>query len=312
MDLIKNIENQIVEIKNYGYSTFLDLIYSHLERAKLYFKNGKDDEHFFNDVIYRTNQAFEGALKEAYKVLVNKTDEEVSRKTPNEIEKYLKENTVFKEKVLKQFEIYRQEWRNKSTHDFKFVSDENEALLALINVSSFVYLLFKQILEKLAYNKELKKELNQNIIEKTNEILTTKKSFVDTLIELLALYTKEKKTDEQQKEVEIIGEINAFLERANKDFQIYREPNYSIGNIHIRPDFVIEYENEKIVIEVKKKAIKGRLKVDIDQITSYLSVTGIKNGILYFADSKIKDNQLLIDVNDVYVNENVYKVYTII
>ena len=43
----------------------------------------------FNDVVYRTNQAFEGALKEAYVVL---TGEAAGRKTPNDIEKYLETN----------------------------------------------------------------------------------------------------------------------------------------------------------------------------------------------------------------------------
>ena len=32
----------------------------------------ENDENFFTDVIYRTNHAFEGILKEAYQILANK------------------------------------------------------------------------------------------------------------------------------------------------------------------------------------------------------------------------------------------------
>lgn len=140
MDILKEIEEQVDSIKKVDSSTYLDSIFTHLSRAEFYYKQGKNDVNFFNDVIYRSNQAYEGALKESYKVLAGKSDEEVKRKTPNEIENFFENNNIFRERVLQLFKNYRQEWRNKSTHDHKLFFDENEAFIALVNVTSFTHL----------------------------------------------------------------------------------------------------------------------------------------------------------------------------
>jgi hypothetical protein len=60
MDVLKIIGEQIEAIKKGGHISFLDLIFNHLDRADIYFKHGRNDDHFYNDVVYRTNQAFEG------------------------------------------------------------------------------------------------------------------------------------------------------------------------------------------------------------------------------------------------------------
>lgn len=313
MDVLKLIEAQIENIKKESTSTFLDLIFNHLIRAEIYYSKGKSDDHFYNDVIYRTNQAFEGALKEAFKVLGNKKDEEISRITTNEIEKYLKNANIFKERVLKLFENYRQEWRNKSTHDYKLILDENEAFLALINVSSFVHLLLRQIQEKLSYEIELKKENTEETISETHKIINRKDyKLVDKVLKLLALFIKEQDNLENLPEFEINGKLNAFFEKADERFTIHREFKYDIGNISIRPDFVIEYDNEKIILEIKRKQREGKFKDDMDQLTSYLTVTGLKNGILFFAASKIENGQLQVIENNVSAKEMKYNIYIVV
>jgi hypothetical protein len=115
MDILKEIELQINSIKKVDSSNYLDSIFTHIDRAEFYYNQGKTDTNFFNDVIYRSNQAYEGALKESYKVLADKTEDEVFKKTPNDIEKFFETNSVFRERVLQLFKNYRQEWRNKST-----------------------------------------------------------------------------------------------------------------------------------------------------------------------------------------------------
>lgn len=311
MDILKLIEEQIKDIKKDSSSNFLDLIYNHLDRAEIYFNSGRSDDHFYNDVVYRTNQAYEGSLKEAYKVLVNKTDEEVSKKTPNEIERYFKDNSIFKERVLKLFENYRQEWRNKSTHDYKLVLDENEAFLALMNVTSFVHLLLRQIQEKIAYEIELKKEIPESIKIETVKILKEKESLVDRILKLLALFIKEQTNLEKLNEIEVLGRLHAFIEKADSKFIVHREFKYEIGEIGVRIDLVVEYNYERIILELKRSPISGNLKSDIDQVTSYLTLTGLKSGILFFYNSKIVNNKLTIDDNNVIVNDMSYKVYVV-
>ncbi|OJU79041.1 MAG: hypothetical protein BGO09_10550 [Bacteroidetes bacterium 47-18] len=312
MDILKLIEEQIKHIKKDSASSYLDLIYNHLNRAEIYFNNGKQDDHFYNDVVYRTNQAYEGALKEAYKILVNKTDEEVSRKTPNEIEKYLKENDIFKERVLKLFENYRQEWRNKSTHDYKLVLDESEAFLALMNVTSFVHLLLRQIQEKIAYDTEFKRETPESIKTETKKILKEQESLVDRVLKLLALFVQEQGNIEKLNEIDVVGRLHAFIEKVDDKFTVYREFPYKIGSSIVRIDLVVEYDNEKIILEIKRNPVSGKLTSDIDQVTSYLALTGLKNGILFFCNTKAENGRLTVHHNNVIVNEMDYNVYVVL
>ena len=80
MDILKEIEKQINSIKEIDSSSYLDSILTHIQRAESYYQLGKGDSNYFNDVIYRSNQGYEGALKESYKVLANKNHEDVKKK----------------------------------------------------------------------------------------------------------------------------------------------------------------------------------------------------------------------------------------
>jgi hypothetical protein len=72
------------------------------------------DETAFTDAIYRTNQAFEGSLKEAYRVLTGKNPLKLR---PFDIETFFQEQRILRSRVLAQFSNYRTEWRNPATHD---------------------------------------------------------------------------------------------------------------------------------------------------------------------------------------------------
>ena len=124
---------------------------SHIEVAERHWLRAKKEREdtLFTDVIYRTNHAFEGALKEAYFILNGK---DAAKKTPNEIERFLLENKIFKERVMALFTNYRTEWRNTSTHDYKLFFTEQEAFLAIVSVSAFVHILLDQMAEKISFN----------------------------------------------------------------------------------------------------------------------------------------------------------------
>jgi hypothetical protein len=299
MDILKEIEKQITSIKVEDNSVYLDQIYSHIDRAEKYYLQGHTDEHYFNDVIYRSNQAFEGALKEAYKVLANKTDEELHKTTPYKIENHFRDNSIFRDRVLQLFENYRQEWRNKSTHDYKLIFDENEAFIALTSVSSFVHLLLKQVQEKLAFVNEQKRLQQQQdkLKELQATILVKGESLAEKLVKAIKEFVERNEfitAEAGLLEIEILGMLHGFLSLANKDFQIEREPKLSINNKHLRPDFVVEYAQEKIVIEVKRYFDKRKLKDATEQLLDYLEATKTKEGILYFV--KTVDGKPVVNI----------------
>jgi hypothetical protein len=313
MDVLKLIENQIDEIKKEGHSSFLDTIFNHLGRAEKYYSDGKSDPHYYNDVVYRTNQAFEGALKESYKVLGNKTDEETLKKSPHEIEKYLKDNNVFKERVLKLFEHYRQEWRNKSTHDYRLILDENEAFLAVLNVSSFVHVLLKQIQERVAYENELKKEASSDIKKETVRILNDpSEDFVHKILHLLKIFLKSLPEDLVSSENEFAGRLMAFFEKVDSKYTVYREPKYKILDHFIRPDFVIEYEAKKVIIEIKISLNLENIKLGIDQIVAYLKLLGLTTGILLLGKINRSSSEVKVDIYELPLDEIKYYVYVIL
>lgn len=286
MDILKGIETQITSIKVEDNSVYLDQIYNHIDRAEKYYLQGQTDEHYFNDVIYRSNQAFEGALKEAYKVLANKTEDELHKTTPYKIENHFRDNSIFRDRVLQLFENYRQEWRNKSTHDYKLIFDENEAFLALTSVSSFVHLLLKQIQEKLAFNNEQKRLLLQQdkLKEIQQTILAKGETLAEKVVKVVSEFVERNEFVISQSvlEIEILGMLHGFLSMANEDLQIAREPKLEINNKHLRPDFVIEYSDEKIVLEVKRRFEQQKLKEATEQLIDYLEATGTTDGIIYF------------------------------
>lgn len=287
MDILKETDKQITSIKVEDNSIYLDKIYNHIDRAEKYYLQGRTDELFFNDVIYRSNQAFEGALKEAYKVLANKTEEELQRTTTFRIENHFRDKAIFKDRVLQLFENYRQEWRNKSTHDYKLIFDENEAFIALTSVSTFVHLLLKQIQERLAFINE-QKRLNQQqdkLKELQQRILAKGDTLAEKLVKAIKEFVERNEFITSQAgllEIEILGMLHGFLSMANEDFRIEREPRLTTNNKHLRPDFVVEYGKEKIVLEVKPIYEKSRLKDAIEQLVDYLEATKTNEGILYF------------------------------
>jgi hypothetical protein len=283
MDIVEEIKKQVTQLKSDGHSSYVNQVVVHLDRAELYYKKGEEDDNYFNDVVYRTNQAYEGALKEAYKVLGDKIETQVIKSSPNEIEIYLKEQKIFKERVLTLLENYRKEWRNKSTHDYKLVFDQSEAFMALTNVSSFVHLLLKQLQEKIAFEKELKRQETDKEKKEIHDIVADKKdTLVNKVLKLLTVFMKEieSKTGKLN-EAEINGRLMAFLTKSDSELIIHREPNYTIGTRNVRPDFYIQSQNEKLLIEVNRILKKRSLLSHVDQLITYLNVSGVDQGVSF-------------------------------
>ncbi|MDM1352459.1 hypothetical protein HX014_18035 [Myroides marinus] len=311
MDILKEIEQQINSIKKVDNSTYLDSIFTHIDRAESYYILGKTDNNYFNDVIYRSNQAYEGALKESFKILANKTQEEVIKKNLNNIESFLETNSIFRERVLQLFKNYRQEWRNKSTHDYKLFFDENEAFIAMTSVTSFVHLLLKQIQEKIAFNTQQKKlEDEKENLDKIREIAIAKnKKPVDKLVDMIIEFSKQNsqqifKNTQNIKEIEIMGLFHAFLESAGKSITTQREPKLNVESKNIRPDFLIEIDEESIILEFKRMSTIGsHIQNEINQLLIYMQATNTFNGIIYYANFSELNPEPKVNTTEVMIND---------
>lgn len=317
MDILKEIEEQVDSIKKVDSSTYLDSIFTHLSRAEFYYKQGKNDVNFFNDVIYRSNQAYEGALKESYKVLAGKSDEEVKRKTPNEIENFFENNNIFRERVLQLFKNYRQEWRNKSTHDHKLFFDENEAFIALVNVTSFTHLLLKQIQEKIAYltqQNKLKGEFDN--VKKITKI-TESKGLLDKVIETIKGFAKQNGeqiyNSPNIKEFEIIGLFHAYIETVSNNINVIREPSFNYDESKVRPDLLIEFKGESLILEFKRQRFMKASPVDntFNQMLVYMEAANIYKSVIYYPNFSEKNPKIIINEITKTLNNKSFEVVTI-
>lgn len=286
MDLLKLLKDKAEYFSTSEDDRGVSSVVTHIEIAERHYENGKSgDDYLFNDVIYRSNQAFEGALKEAYRIITGSNPNKI---TPHKIEKYFEENSVLKERVLQLFTNYRTEWRNKSTHDYKLYFSEQEAFLAIVNISAFINILLDQMAQKRAYDKE-DSELKSSRHEK--HATAENKLLIDRVVELLISFSEEVpdktsgSTIPRITEVELIGSLTAFLNNLAEDINVFSE--YSISRKQdsrkYYADFFLQSDTEKLIIEIKNPShgVSRILSSGTEQLLSYLTASGVTDGILY-------------------------------
>jgi hypothetical protein len=85
MDLADTLRKKIGVLEDGEYVPGLKAVLLHIETAFRHLSRGQetDDDTAFTDAIYRTNQAFEGSIKEAYRVLAA---QDPAKKRPFDIE----------------------------------------------------------------------------------------------------------------------------------------------------------------------------------------------------------------------------------
>jgi hypothetical protein len=98
MDLVDTLKKKIEVLDDGDYILGLRAVLRHIETAFRHLSRGQeiDDETAFTDAIYRTNQAFEGSIKEAYRVLAG---QDPQKKRPFDIENYLEQTGIFRSRV---------------------------------------------------------------------------------------------------------------------------------------------------------------------------------------------------------------------
>lgn len=295
MDLLLLVKKKCATFRGTDSSQGLEAVIHHIETAEKHFEQGKSSgEYLYTDVIYRTNQAFEGALKEAYRVLDGK---DPSSNTPFQIEKHLEINALLKERVLSQLTNYRTEWRNKSTHDYQLFFSSQEALLAIVSVSAFFSILLDQMLEKHAYEAE-KARLAKIASELFSDVANYKElGFMQQCIQLLTHFSfdlkREIKGAEATTEYELLGKLTGFIAATDPEIRITTEKAIAFGSRMMRIDLFLEKADRAVIIELKRPSTEWarRAREGVEQVKSYMSALGTFEAIV-FVPPRTEDAQV--------------------
>jgi hypothetical protein len=274
----------------------------HIERAERHLIEGRrsDDDDAFNDVVYRTNQAFEGSLKEAYRVL---TGDESDHLSPHQIEQHLLNNKVLVPRVLDLLTNYRRQWRNPSTHDHRLFFGDQEAFLAIVSVSAFVSLLLDQIVEAINYQRE--KEEAERRQKSIHDALGKYEDapFDEQVVALLKAFDQQlvraDSSSPPLREIELLGQISGFLGTIAPDIQVLREPKLLPSNLHLRPDLILRKGDTSVIIELKR-ALRSldALHMARSQLLTYLAASSESNaGVVYIPAGTPGDN-LITETSD--------------
>jgi len=289
MDILKLIRDQLDQIPpEYKNKIKVKPVITHIERAQYFLDIAKSlrDDHFYTDVIYRVNQAFEGILKEAYIFLAEK---DADNKKTYQIENYLLKNKILNQRVSDLFKNYRQNWRNPSTHDYNLSFSEDEAFMAVVSVSAFVKILLNQITAKMVYKVE-KSEIETGkslpiILRRDYKKLSLEQQVSSMLVSFVR-YVKKARKDLLDNHIKFHAGIAAYMKAVDPSLEILSDMQSPEPKIRLktRPNFFISKNNKHLILEAKL----GYKKTYVDdagfRLFTYLTSLKSKIGILYFAD----------------------------
>ena len=277
MDLTHILRSRIEALPPGDYSVGLQSVLLHIEVAVRHLERGQNevDDTAFTDAVYRTNQAFEGSLKEAYRVLAEK---DVRNVRPYDIELYLQNQAVLRPRVVDEFANYRRQWRNPSTHDYSLDFDEDEALLAIVSVCAFAIVLIDQVAETLSFRAA-------QIAAKAYPPARQGGPLLERVSGLLGAFPASTLTASAQRsgwrEVELVGALAGYLssvldERVVTDAQIGDDSR-------VRADLVVTGEDDEVLVETKRgPATKKRVAQALQQVASLMDAGRLKSAVLYF------------------------------
>jgi hypothetical protein len=239
------------------------------------------DETAFTDAIYRTNQAFEGSLKEAYRVLAEKSPTKVR---PYDIEQHFQHEGALRARVLEQLTIYRTNWRNPSTHDYVLDFDEDEALLAIVSVCAFAIVLIDQISERLSFKQAQATAATSKVRVRRRQPLVRR---ITALVQQFAAeFNKNEAQRFNVREAELAGALGGFLSSTAPEIQTQLGPPLS-GDVPHGPDLLVSKGDEQIILEIKRtKPSQANIQLAIQQVSYYMASTGIKQSIILFYYSR--------------------------
>lgn len=189
----------------------------------------------------------------------------------------------------------------------------------MTSVTSFVHLLLKQIQEKIAFNTQQKKlEEEKEIAERIKKIAVSKgKKPVDKLVDMIIEFSEQNSQQifeniQNIREVEIMGLFHAYIETAGKSIVTQREPNFFVGGRDIRPDFLIEVDDEPVILEFKRmRAMGSHIQNTINQVLIYMQATNTFYGIIYYANFNEPLPEPKVVKQELILNDKKYEITTV-
>jgi hypothetical protein len=286
MNLLEILRARVDDLPEGDYMQGLKAVLQHIEVAGRHLERGQTDadDTAFTDAIYRTNQAFEGSLKEAFRVL---TARDPAGESPYNIENYLQQQNVLRPRVLAQLTNYRKEWRNPSTHDYRLDFDEDEALLAIVTVSAFAIVLIDQITERISFEQAKVVAAEQPTTPPVAQSLLEQ---VSALVEQFTIQFNQTHADKADiREVEIVGALAGFLAGAAPELRTQVEAVLSHEKA-ARADFLVSSGEERLILEVKRgRGFSLHMMEDAtQQVIRYMAISGINQAILFIYNSPNK------------------------
>lgn len=307
MDLLNLIREKSKAFTSAEFYAAIEAVVLHIEVAEKHFERARHDgDYLYTDVIYRTNQAFEGALKEAMRVLTGK---DPSKQSPYQIEQYFESQKILKERVLAQFTNYRTEWRNKATHDYQLFFSAQEALLAIVSISAFFSILLDQMLEKYAHELEKQKLSKEPYSVALDARNYGQLSFLDQCVELLKHFAASLRNDSKPfrnipSEYELLGTLSGFISSTDPEIKISSEKAVYVGRSKMILDLLLEKDGSAVIVELKGPLIglKRPVRYGLEQLKSYLVATGVSEGILFLPPLDGR-SEIIVQKEKILLNE---------
>ena len=289
-EIRKNTENLTREE-----SEGLRAVLEHLRRAEEFFASARErrDPGLYRDVVSRTNSAYEGMLKEAYKWLLA---EDPAGKKMHELEEILRTGDVLTGRTQSLMVFYRREIRNPSTHDHTLSFEDQDALLAVASASAFTAVLADQIIEALSSRRERARTLASRERIATEASVVTMPSadasvastgvsgargFAEDIARRLFVLGRELAGDFRTayREPELAGRFSGFLSALDSRISVSHQ---SLLPGALKPDLLIERGNHIVVLEFR--AVRQTLSHQnpaVAKLIEYSLAAGAEFAILF-------------------------------
>jgi hypothetical protein len=288
MDLLREILNKLDTLSGYEGVGGIRAAARHIEVAERHLSRGRhdQDDDAFNDVIYRTNQAFEGMLEEAYAILFAPP---AKKPTIHQIEQEFASTGHVSGRVMMALQRYRQEWRNPSTHDHTLLFSEQDALLSILSVSAFATVLLDQIISCVSFRRQ-KSDLERQKAQVSHAMaIYGEQDFDDQLVTLLMLYAKNMWDDAQvtaANEAELVGGLNGFLTTIDSELSVQQRALFD----NREADLVVMKRNVGAIIEVKRGGSSGYfLDAASEQVRALLRLADLQLGFVFMPPRNRED-----------------------
>lgn len=288
MDILEILHARIDALPDGDHIAGLKAVLQHVSVASRHHERGaaQGDDTAFTDAIYRCNQAFEGSLKEAYRVLAAKDPMKVR---PYDIETFFEEGQILRPRVLAQFSTYRKEWRNPSAHDYRLDFNEDVALLAIVSVCAFAIVLCDQVAERLSFiAAETAISPGDVIVPQPAEALL---DVVSRSLEPFQVPAGLARPQDPMREAEVVGAIGGHLKSSIPGLEVVRDPMFASGDQLVRPDLLVRLGAEDVVIEVNRASgrwLNVLRRQFLEQGIAYVRFSGAAGALVYaFGDGAV-------------------------